>query len=163
MRFCRHLQKDGLCDNPSGAAMSNILNLSPLVAGDHRPLSTTLGTRRASPAAVTDYLSRNVYGLLGLPLDAINFPNLLQSVEQAVEDASPLLISTPNVNFLITSQKNNEFRESILQSDLCLADGMPLIWIAKLLQVPINERIAGSDLFGRLKSAAGRSRQLKVF
>lgn len=117
--------------------------------------------REASTAS--DDLARNVYGLLGISLDAANFPSLLRSVEKAVADASPFLISTPNVNFLISSQENPEFRESILQSDMCLADGMPLIWITKLLQVPINERIAGSDLFGRLKSGASRSRPIRVF
>ena len=117
--------------------------------------------REASTAS--DDLARDVYGLLGISLDAVNFPDLLHSVEEAVAHASPFLISTPNVNFLINSQENSEFRESILQSDMCLADGMPLIWIAKLLQVPINERIAGSDLFGRLKSAASRSRPIRIF
>ena len=110
-----------------------------------------------------DDLARDVYGLLGISLDAVNFPGLLRAVEEAVAQASPFLISTPNVNFLINSQANPGFRESILQSDTCLADGMPLIWIAKLLQVPINERIAGSDLFGRLKSGASRSRPIRVF
>jgi len=117
--------------------------------------------REASTAS--DDLARDVYGLLGISLDAMNFPDLLHSVEEAVAHASPFLISTPNVNFLINSQENSEFRESILQSDMCLADGMPLIWIAKLLHVPINERIAGSDLFGRLKSAASRSRPIRIF
>ena len=117
--------------------------------------------REASTAS--DDLARDVYGLLGISLDAVNFPDLLHSVEEAVAHASPFLISTPNVNFLINSQENSEFRESILQSDMCLADGMPLIWIAKLLHVPINERIAGSDLFGRLKSAASRSRPIRIF
>ena len=120
-----------------------------------------LGLSRASTAQ--DDLSRNVYGLLGISLDAVTFPDLLRSVEKAVEHVSPFLISTPNVNFLIASQKDGDFRESILQSDTCLADGMPLIWIAKLLHVPINERIAGSDLFGRLKSAVGRSRPIRIF
>jgi N-acetylglucosaminyldiphosphoundecaprenol N-acetyl-beta-D-mannosaminyltransferase len=111
----------------------------------------------------TDDLSRNVFGLLGLPIDAVDFATLLQSMEAAADDAAPFLISTPNVNFLVKSQQNTEFRESILLSDLCLADGMPLIWIAKLLQIPIYERIAGADLFGRLKSTNGGIRSLKVF
>jgi len=76
---------------------------------------------------------------------------------------SAFLISTPNVNFLVKSQTDRNFRESILLSDLCLADGMPLIWIAKMLRIPIRERIAGSDLFGRLKSARATGRRLKVF
>src|SRR5262249_50437596 len=107
---------------------------------------------RSAQATDLDDLERSVYGVLGIPLDAVDFPTLLRLMRCAVESASPFLISTPNVNFLVKSQSHREFRNSLLSSDLCLADGMPLIWIAKLLRIPIHERIAGSDLFGRLKS-----------
>jgi len=82
-------------------------------------------------------------------------------MDSAIERREPFLISTPNVNFLIKSHESPAFRDSILLSDLCLADGMPLIWIAKLLRVPIRERVAGSDLFGRLKSRT--EKRLRVF
>lgn len=104
---------------------------------------------------------RDVYGLLGLPVDAIDFQSLIAAVDAAVARREPFLVSTPNVNFLIKSHRNPAFRASILQSDLCLIDGMPLIWIAKVLRVPIRERLAGSDLFGRLK--ARTDRPLRVF
>lgn len=104
---------------------------------------------------------RDVYGLLGLPVDAIDFRTLIAAVDAAVARRKPFLVSTPNVNFLIKSHRNAAFRASILQSDLCLIDGMPLIWIAKFLRVPIRERLAGSDLFGRLKARADRP--LRVF
>ena len=127
------------------------------------PSTPSLESPHSVLKARTDDLSRNVFGFLGLSLDAINFASLLQSMEATAGNASPFLISTPNVNFLVTSQRNSEFRESVLLSDMCLADGMPLIWMAKLLKIPINERIAGSDLFGRLKSANGTGRPLRVF
>lgn len=110
-----------------------------------------------------DDLSRNVYGLLGVPVDAIRFPELLGAMGTAAATNSPFLISTPNVNFLVKSQENAEFRETMLLSDLCLVDGMPLIWIAKLLGIPIHERVAGSDLFERLKTANEPARRLRVF
>lgn len=125
-----------------------------------------LQTEPANSAVVeieNDDLARKVYGVLGIPVDAIDFPVLLKSMETAAGNSVPFLISTPNVNFLVTSHQNSEFRESILLSDLSLADGMPLLWIAKLLRIPINERIAGSDLFGRLKSTSGMVRRLRVF
>ena len=146
--------------------MSRTLHLPYLSSALERAASpTTLSAEAAysTSRASTDDLSRNVYGLLGLSVDAIDFATLLQSLEAATERASPFLISTPNVNFLVTSQRNSEFRESVLLSDLSLADGMPLIWIAKLLRIPISERIAGSDLFGRLKSMAGKAHRLKIF
>ena len=139
-----------------------VSEISQVPAGDAVNLAQDR-CARLYPMAVADELSRNVFGLLGMPLDAIDFATLLRSVEAASKAISPFLISTPNVNFLVKSQRNDQFRESLLLSDLCLADGMPLIWIAKLLRIPIHERIAGTDLFGRLKSANSRARPLKVF
>lgn len=108
-----------------------------------------------------DDICRDVYGLLGLPIDAIDFSSLIETMDAAVARRKPFLISTPNVNFLLKSHENPAFRDAVLSSDLCLADGMPLIWIAKLLRVPIQERVAGSDLFGRLK--ARKETRLRVF
>lgn len=121
---------------------------------------------RVSPRAVepTDChvnAARKVYGLLGLPVDAIDFETLIAAMDMAAAKREPFLISTLNVNFLIKSQENVSFRDSVLSSDLCLVDGMPLIWMAKFLRVPIWERVAGSDLFGRLK--ARTDIRLRVF
>ena len=100
-----------------------------------------------------------------MPIDSVYFPTLIRKIVDAVLTEQQCLISTPNVNFLIKSQDNIAFRETILSSNLCLADGMPLIWIAKLLQIPIRERVAGADLFGRLKAlkSSRLNRRLRVF
>lgn len=117
--------------------------------------------RAVEPTDGRETASRNVYGLLGLPVDAIDFETLIAAMDRAAARREPFLISTLNVNFLIKSQENADFRDSVLCSDLCLVDGMPLIWMAKFLQVPIRERVAGSDLFGRLKARANT--RLRVF
>ena len=111
-----------------------------------------------SPA---DDLFREVYCVLGLPIDAIEMPAVLQSIEAAATKRFPFVISTPNLNFLVNSQTDVEFRETLLMSDLCPADGMPIIWIAMLMGIPIRTRIAGSDIFETLK-AHPRSTPLKA-
>ncbi len=111
----------------------------------------------------SDGLDRDVFGLLGIPVDAVSFPILLKKMAVTARTNFPFLISTPNVNFLVKSQHNSVFRESMLLSDLCLIDGMPLIWIARMMGIPVRERIAGSDLFVRLKSANEAERPLRVF
>jgi N-acetylglucosaminyldiphosphoundecaprenol N-acetyl-beta-D-mannosaminyltransferase len=108
-------------------------------------------------------LGRDVYGVLGIPIDLIDMAAVLRKIETAAAKSAPFLISTANLNFLVTSRFDNEFRESLLISDLCTADGMAIVWIAQLLGVPIRERIAGSDIFEALKSAQGSARLLKVF
>ena len=110
-----------------------------------------------------DDLSREVYCILGMPIDAIEMPAVVQRIETAVANATPFIISAPNINFLVTSQKDPEFREPLLLSDLCPPDGMPIVWIARLMGLPIKHRIAGSDIFEALKTRLRPDGPLKVF
>jgi N-acetylglucosaminyldiphosphoundecaprenol N-acetyl-beta-D-mannosaminyltransferase len=80
-----------------------------------------------------------------------------------VEAKTPFLLSTPNVNFLMTSRTDPQFRESLLMSDLCPVDGMPLVWIARLLGIPIKERLSGSDIFDAMRSRKQTGLRLKTF
>ena len=108
-------------------------------------------------------LARNVYCVLGLPIDALDMPMILRRIDAAAARRSPFLISTPNLNFLVNSRSDAEFRESVLDSDLCPADGMPVVWIARLIGVPIRQRVSGSDIFEALKAPDRLGRRLKVF
>jgi N-acetylglucosaminyldiphosphoundecaprenol N-acetyl-beta-D-mannosaminyltransferase len=110
-----------------------------------------------------DDLTREVYGVLGIPIDVIDMPTVVRRVETAATSSAPFLVSTANLNFLVTSRSDAEFRESLLRSDLCTADGMPIVWIARLLGVPIKDRIAGADIFEALKFVQGPARRLRVF
>jgi N-acetylglucosaminyldiphosphoundecaprenol N-acetyl-beta-D-mannosaminyltransferase len=109
-----------------------------------------------------DDLTREVYGIFGIPVDAADEGVVLERVRGAASARRPLLLSTPNLNFLIQSLSDTPFRESLLRSDLCCADGMPIVWLARLLGAPIRERVAGSDMFEALKAPTATS-PLKVF
>jgi N-acetylglucosaminyldiphosphoundecaprenol N-acetyl-beta-D-mannosaminyltransferase len=108
---------------------------------------------------------RNVHCILGLPFDAVGMHEAESALLQAVVRRTHLFISTPNLNFLITSLADENFRNSVIHSDLSLADGMPVVWIARLLGVPVNERVAGASLFARLqkRTVFKKEEQLKVF
>ena len=123
------------------------------------------GRGSTSPLALAlqDDLSRDVYGLFGIPIDAEDRVSVLRKIAIAADAETRFLISTPNVNFLVQSQRDAAFRESLLQSDHCCADGMPIVWISRLLGLPITERVSGSDLFETLRSEESSSRPLKVF
>jgi N-acetylglucosaminyldiphosphoundecaprenol N-acetyl-beta-D-mannosaminyltransferase len=110
-----------------------------------------------------DDLSRDVYCILGVPVDAIEMAAVVHKIEEAATKSEPFLISTPNLNFLVNSQRDPQFRESLLRSDLCPTDGMPLVWIAQLMGIPIKSRVAGSDIFEALKRRPQSERPLKIF
>jgi N-acetylglucosaminyldiphosphoundecaprenol N-acetyl-beta-D-mannosaminyltransferase len=88
---------------------------------------------------------------------------VLRRIEAAADRKTPFLISTPNLNFLVNSRSGAEFRESLLDSDLCPADGMPIVWIARLIGVPIKERISGADIFEALKDCCARPLSVFLF
>jgi len=108
-------------------------------------------------------LAREVYCILGLPVDAIELDEVLQRLAKAAHEAAPFVMSTPNLNFLVNSQADPAFRESMLISNLCPADGVPIVWIARLLGIPIRGRLAGSDIFDALKARHPSATPLKVF
>ncbi|MEY4749804.1 MAG: hypothetical protein RIQ60_2018 [Pseudomonadota bacterium] len=104
----------------------------------------------ATPPADTTTPERRTLCLLGLPIDVTSMDDAVVRVREAVRLRRPMFLSTPNLNFLVGSQSDSGFRQSVIDSDLSLADGMPLVWMSRLMGVPLPERVTGSDLFERL-------------
>ena len=110
-----------------------------------------------------DDLSRDVYCVLGLAIDATDMSNVQRKIIAASRQSKPYVMSTPNLNFLVMTLADREFRESLLFSNLCLPDGMPIVWIARLMGIPIRRRIAGSDVFAVLQEKNREADALGIF
>jgi N-acetylglucosaminyldiphosphoundecaprenol N-acetyl-beta-D-mannosaminyltransferase len=108
-------------------------------------------------------LTRPVYCVLGIPIDAVDMTTVVRKIEAATAKHAAFLLSTPNLNFLVSSLSDPEFKQSLLDSDLCPPDGVPIIWIARLLGLPIKERAAGADLLDRLRLRGTGMRRLTIF
>lgn len=98
---------------------------------------------------------RDVHCLLGLPMDAVSMNEAVQRLRHAAFTGQRCFISTPNLNFVMAARGDSGFRDSVLRSDLSLADGMPLVWVAKLLGLPIRERVSGAGLYEHLLQHPG--------
>jgi N-acetylglucosaminyldiphosphoundecaprenol N-acetyl-beta-D-mannosaminyltransferase len=112
---------------------------------------------------IADDLSREVYCFLGFPIDVIDMPCAVRRIELATASSSVLFLSTPNLNYLANSQFDPEFRESLLLSDLCIPDGMSVVWCARLMGIPIKGRVAGSDVLAELKAKHNSEKPLRLF
>lgn len=95
--------------------------------------------------------NRDVYCLLGLPFDAVTMEGAVERIRRAMSDRQRCFLSTPNLSFLIGCLSDRGFRNSVINSDLSVADGMPLVWMARLLGIPIRERVTGSGIFEALR------------
>lgn len=101
---------------------------------------------------------RNLVCLGGLPFDAVGMDEAVDRVCAAAKTRQPLFVSTPNLNFMIAAQHDAAFRDSVVHSDLSIVDGMPLVWMARLLGLPVRERVPGSGLFEALRAGAGSAK-----
>ena len=63
-------------------------------------------------------------------------------------------IATANLDHMRRLRKSAEFRRVYAGASVVVADGMPLIWAARLQATPLPERVAGSDLIHSLAAGA---------
>lgn len=111
-----------------------------------------------------DDFDRDVWCVLGLPIDRIDLAGAAAAVEEAVRLPRPLNIATPNVNWLVRALKDRQARRLVLDADLSLVDGAPLVAAARLLGARLMGRVAGSDLFEALRARPRPpGRRLRVF
>lgn len=96
-------------------------------------------------------LNRSCWSLLGLPFDQVDSGQALDIIDEAIKTKRRCFLSTPNLNFIIQSKRDEVFYQSVIYSDLVVADGMPVVWTAKLLGIPLQGRVAGSSLFEALQ------------
>ena len=116
------------------------------------PAAADLGPRQ--PSRAVDFC-RPLACVLGLPFDAIDLEQAVQRIRAAAFAGRRCFVSTPNLNFAMTARVDAAFRGAVLRSDLNLADGMPLVWTARLLGLPLTQRVAGADVFEALRAHAG--------
>jgi len=110
----------------------------------------------------TKSTNRPCWSLLGLPFDQVGPDEAVEIIDQAIKTKRKCFLSTPNLNFIVQSKSDESFYESVIYSDLVVADGMPLIWTAKLLGIPLQRRVAGSSLFETLQNKR-RDKPISVF
>lgn len=89
---------------------------------------------------------RNVWCLQGIPIDALAYGQAIEAVQSAIQERRRCFLSTPNLNFIIQARKSVPFQNSVIDSNLVLIDGMPPLWVARLLGIPGIEKVSGSDL-----------------
>ncbi|MCP5093994.1 MAG: WecB/TagA/CpsF family glycosyltransferase [Chloroflexi bacterium] len=97
-----------------------------------------------------DKIMRKLVVILGAPIDDLSISETLERLESFIEIGRATnknhQVATVNVDFLVKAISDPELSFLLQDIDLAMADGMPLVWGARLLGVPFKERVAGSDV-----------------
>lgn len=88
--------------------------------------------------------------ILGIPFDPLTMPQTIAAIEQMIASRRPHYVATANVDFLVQSLDDAELRRILLDADLVLCDGTPLLWVSRWLGNSLPERVAGADLVPEL-------------
>jgi len=94
--------------------------------------------------------------ILNTPVHLVTGDEVLHIVKSFMQEPHLHQIATSNPEFVMTAQHDDEFRLVLNQSDLCIADGIGLIYASKYLGTPLPERVPGSELVFRLAEMAAQ-------
>ncbi len=99
--------------------------------------------------------------LLGIPVEDLTMSEAMSRCEAYIRagraTGRPHYVTTANADFAVLGLKDPELRRLLLESDMTTADGMPLVWASRLLGLPIEGRVTGSDMVPALAELCARN------
>ncbi len=98
-----------------------------------------------------------------VPIDVLTFAQALDAVEALVASKQGGFVFTPNVDHIVTVDEHPEFEAAYQKASLSLADGTPVVWASRLMDMTLPEKISGSDLVGPLLERAGQRKWRVAF
>lgn len=107
-----------------------------------------------SPAAV----GRRRVRIGQVNIDPVTFEEALETIAALVGRREGGAVFTPNVDHVVKAEGNPDFSRAYARADLCLADGMPIVWASRLLGSPLPAKVSGSDLLLPLMRLAAERR-----
>ncbi len=105
--------------------------------------------------------------VLGMKFDAVTVQQALDRFfELAAMPPGPRgcrIAATVNVDFIVntycatkTTPRNPALARVLRRAELVIADGMPLVWLSRLIGTPLPERVTGADLVPMIAERAAR-------
>lgn len=104
----------------------------------------------------TSNLQFPICTILGVRTDNVNYDQALSLVEGFIESGTPHQVVTVNPEFIVAAQSDDDFRSILNASSLALPDGVGLLWAARFLGHPIQERVTGTDTVQRIAALAAQ-------
>lgn len=96
--------------------------------------------------------------ILGVRVDCVTTAQAIALTDEMIASRRPHQVVTVNPEFVMRAQRDETFRVVLEEADLALPDGQGILWAARRLGRPLQERVTGSDtapLLARLCAQRG--------
>lgn len=94
--------------------------------------------------------------LFGIPFHDVTMAETLAWIDGLIASKRAAYLATANLDFAAQASGDVELQRILVEAELVLCDGTPLVWASRLAGKPLRERVAGSDLVPQLAAHAER-------
>lgn len=91
-----------------------------------------------------------------LEVDCVELDEAVDSIMALTSSPRVEVVVTPNVDHVMRCRTDHDFAEAIRNASLRVADGQPLVLVSRLLRLPLQTKLSGSDLLAPVLAAAAR-------
>ena len=88
--------------------------------------------------------------LLGVRIDNVTMEQAVSKAKDFLTEDRLHMIFTPNPEFIMLAQNDDEFKKILNSSDLNIPDGNGIVWASKKIKEPLPERVAGYDFIHKI-------------
>jgi len=100
--------------------------------------------------------------IMGVRINNVTMNEVLNTIEEKIKNEGTYVIYTPNTEFIMMCQTDEDFLNYMNKSDINIPDGIGLIYAAKLKSLSLKEKVAGYDLSVNMLEMANRD-ELKLY
>jgi N-acetylglucosaminyldiphosphoundecaprenol N-acetyl-beta-D-mannosaminyltransferase len=100
--------------------------------------------------------------VIGTPICSLSFDEQINLIVNWAKNCQSKMVCVANVHMLIEARQNSDFAGVLRHADLVTPDGMPLVWMLKLMGAKRVQRVAGMDIFLATCQQAAQA-QISIF
>ncbi len=86
----------------------------------------------------------------GVPIDRVDMDAAIDRMRDALAHRKQLQVATVNMDFLVKARRTPDLMAVLGKTELNVADGMPVVWLSRLVGSRVPCRVAGADMVPRL-------------
>ncbi len=100
--------------------------------------------------------------LIVTPVSILSFDEQINLIIDWANKSLSKMVCVSNVHMLVEAWQNSHFADVLKDADLVTPDGMPLVWMMKMLGYKQAQRVAGMDIFQAVCKQA-QTNQISIF
>lgn len=88
--------------------------------------------------------------ILGLRVNRVTMDQSITAIECFIAERTPHHVVTADASMAVTARSDSELHDIVEHADLITPDGAGILWASRLLGFPLQHKVSGVDMVGRL-------------